>query len=93
MSDPRYLQSGRDAQSAHVIEEIGEMMGPIGDLLAALGKTKRWGWDSTNPEIPVHMRETNRDWVRRALIDAKPEIADVLQAIERLELTLDQEGS
>lgn len=93
MSDPRYLQSGRDAQASHVVEEIGETVGPFGDLLAALGKTGRWGWDSTNPEMPVHMRETNRDWVRRALAAAKPEVADLLQAIERLETTLDGEGA
>ncbi len=42
MSDPRLSQSGRDAQAAHVIEEIGETVGPFGDLLAALGKTGRW---------------------------------------------------
>lgn len=51
MSDPRYLQLGHDAQSAHVVEEIGEMMGPLGDLLAALGKTRRWGWNSSRSPI------------------------------------------
>lgn len=93
MSDPRFLQSGRDAQAAHVVEEAGEMMKDLGDLLAAIGKTKRWGWDSVNPLIPEAHRETNRDWVRRALVAAKPEIADLLQAIDRLELTLDAEPS
>ena len=93
MSDPRFLQSGRDAQAAHVVEEAGEMLADLGNLLAAIGKTKRWGWESSDPTIPTHMRETNRDWVRRALDAAKPEVADLLQAIDRLELTLDQEVS
>lgn len=92
MSDPRFLQSGRDAQAAHVVEEAGEMMKDLGDLLAAIGKTKRWGWQSVNPLIPEDQREMNRDWVRRALAAAKPEVADLLQAIERLEATLEEDA-
>jgi len=90
MSDPRYLQEGRDAQAAHVVEEFGEVCKDVGDLIAAIGKTKRWGWNSVNPELESD-RETNRDWVRRAIGGAYSEIYDLLEAIKRLENTLDAE--
>jgi NTP pyrophosphatase (non-canonical NTP hydrolase) len=71
MSDARFLQNGFDKRLAHFIEECGE-------ALAAAGKTQRWGGNNYNPLIPPEQRETNLDWLRR-------ELADVKQAIERLE--------
>jgi hypothetical protein len=53
---------------AHVVEEAGE-------LLAALGKTLRWGWASHNPELPIEQQESNIVWVRRELDDLKGAIA------------------
>lgn len=88
MSDPRFLQEGFEAQANHVVEEIGEALGPIGDLLAALGKTGRWGRKSVNPLLPPEQQEANEAWLRRALSAAKPEIDDVLQAIARLQSTM-----
>lgn len=76
MTDPRYMRPGLDFARGKAIEELGE-------LQAALGKSLRWGWASTNPELPPAARETNVDWVRR-------EIADVRGALENLERELER---
>lgn len=75
MSDPRFLQNGFDKQLAHLVEECGE-------VLAAAGKTQRWGWASVNPLIPVGGQETNLLWLKR-------EMADLKEAIQRLEATIE----
>lgn len=75
MSDPRFLQNGFDKQLAHLVEECGE-------VLAAAGKTQRWGWHSVNPLIPESERETNLVWLMR-------ELADLKEAIQRLEATIE----
>lgn len=75
MADPKYLKPhDLDFCAAHVVEECGE-------VLAALGKTARWGWTSENPEIPKHQRETNCVWVRRELQDLKEAISRLESAI------------
>ena len=72
MSDPRYIRTGDlNFAMAHVAEEAGEM-------LAALGKSMRWGLHSVNPELPADQQETNRDWLRR-------EMADLRGAMKRLD--------
>lgn len=70
MGDPKYLRP-LDVEFCrnHVVEEAGE-------LLAAIGKAGRWGWESTNPEIPNG--ETNLEWVKR-------EADDLVAALERLD--------
>ena len=75
MSDPRFLQDGFDKQLSHDIEECGE-------VLAAAGKTQRWGWASVNPLLPEAERESNLVWLRR-------ELGDLKEAIARLEATID----
>ena len=77
MSDPRFLQVGFEKQLAHLVEEMGE-------CLAAAGKTQRWGPHSVNPLLSQHEQETNLVWLRR-------EMADVKQAIARLEKTIEEE--
>ncbi len=57
------------ACEAHLTEEAGE-------LVAALGKTARWGPKGTDPTLPEAARETNADWVLR-------ELEDVLDAAAR----------
>jgi hypothetical protein len=47
---------------SHVVEECGE-------VLAAIGKSQRWGLDSVNPELPPEQQETNRAWISRELDD------------------------
>lgn len=90
MSDPRYLQEGYKAQSAHVVEEIGEVMGVLGDLAAAIGKAGRWGLESFNPDLEPEDQETNRAWIMRAMAAAKPELKDVVEAIDRLHATMSE---
>lgn len=67
MTDPRYMRPGLDFATGKLVEELGE-------LLAALGKTMRWGRDSFNPEVPPSAQEPNWHWIER-------EIDDVLGAI------------
>lgn len=74
MSDPRFLQEGFDKQLSHLIEECGE-------VLAAAGKTQRWGPLSVNPTIPPSERETNLQWLIR-------EMDDLDEALRRLKLTI-----
>jgi NTP pyrophosphatase (non-canonical NTP hydrolase) len=77
MSDPRFLQDGFDKQLSHVVEECGE-------VLAAAGKLQRWGPLSVNPLIPEGKQETNIVWLRR-------EMADLRQALDRLDATMEIE--
>lgn len=51
---------------------------------AALGKSLRWGWFSSNPELPVGKRITNVVWV-------KEEMRDVRDALDNLERELEKE--
>jgi NTP pyrophosphatase (non-canonical NTP hydrolase) len=77
MSDPRFIQHGFDKVLSHCIEECGE-------VLAAAGKTQRWGPLSTNPLIPFDERETNLTWLRR-------ELCDLLDVIARLDSAMQDE--
>jgi NTP pyrophosphatase (non-canonical NTP hydrolase) len=77
VADPRFLQDGFDKQLAHVVEECGE-------VLAAAGKTQRWGPASVNPLLPPAQQETNLAWLRR-------ELADLRQAMDRLEATIEKD--
>lgn len=86
--DQRYLRDGFDFQVAHVNEECGEVATALGGIVAAIGKAGRWGWESVNPELEPEDQETNRAWLVRALRAAKPELEDLMSAIERLEETM-----
>ena len=61
---PEYEPKTQSQKIGYLIEECGE-------LLAAVGKTIRWGLDSCNPELPPEERETNRQWVLRELDDVR----------------------
>ena len=73
--EKRYLRTDTQSVLAHTVEECGE-------LVTAIGKTQRWGLDSYDPTVPESQRETNRDWIRREMKDAR-------LALARLELLLD----
>lgn len=77
MTDQRYMRPGLDFARGKMIEELGE-------LQAALGKSLRWGWTSTNPELPESERITNVAWVR-------DEMRDVRDALDNLDRELDKE--
>jgi hypothetical protein len=72
---PQYEPRTREQHYGYLIEEAGE-------VLAAAGKTLRWGELSTNPEIPSHQRTTNVAWLRA-------EMEDLKGAITRMEKWLD----
>lgn len=76
MKSDRYHSRTPEQGLAHVIEECGE-------VLAAAGKTLRWGPYSYNPEIAESDRELNIDWLRR-------EMADLLHAWSVFEGLVDQ---
>lgn len=71
MSDQKYIIYDFRHCLGHVIEECGE-------VLAAIGKTLRWGEEAVNPELPPHKQESNYMWIRRELVDLRG-------AIDRLE--------
>lgn len=74
MSEPQFIRHDVDSCLAHVVEECGE-------VCAAIGKTQRWGLDSVNPLLSADQQETNRDWVKREIIDLR-------DALHRLEMAL-----
>lgn len=62
MSDPKYFRDDIGSLLGHAVEECGE-------VLAAIGKTQRWGLESFNPDLLPGFRETNRAWLLRELAD------------------------
>jgi NTP pyrophosphatase (non-canonical NTP hydrolase) len=64
-------------------EKLGYLVEECGEVLAATGKTIRWGPDSVNPEIPVEEQETNRDWLLRELKDLTRAIRYAREALEK----------
>lgn len=60
----RYVPINTKQKLGYLVEECGE-------VLAAVGKSIRWGLGSVNPELPVERQETNRKWVLRELVDLK----------------------
>lgn len=74
----RYYPETTQQRLGYLVEEAGE-------VLAAAGKSLRWGLDSTNPELPIDLRETNGVWLKRELHDLK-------RAILLMEESLHEEG-
>lgn len=72
----KYRPRGLRAELGYLVEECGEVM-------AAVGKTLRWGTQSVNPELPHEQQETNREWILR-------ELGDLRAAIEIAEAGLDR---
>lgn len=77
MSHEQFLQPGFDKGLAHLVEEAGE-------LLAAAGKTQRFGVWSFNPLLSPCDQEINLVWLRR-------EMADVRSALDRLDIAIEEE--
>jgi len=61
---PQYEPKTREQFYGYLIEKCGE-------VLAAAGKTLRWGEMSTNPELPASDRETNLAWLNREIRDLR----------------------
>ena len=73
----KYIVDDFDHCLGHLIEECGE-------VLAAAGKTLRWGWASSNPELPIADRESNAVWLQR-------EMKDLRDAIDRMQKIFDED--
>lgn len=65
------------------LQKLGYLVEECGEVMAAVGKTIRWGLDSSNPELPEQERETNRDWILRELKDLKDAIKITEEELER----------
>ena len=65
-----------DRRFSETGDPLGRVIEECGELLAAAGKTVRYGWDSQNP-LPGASKETNEAWLRR-------EIWDLRDALDRL---------
>ena len=52
-----------------ITQALGYLVEEAGEVQAAIGKSIRWGLDSTNPELPPKERETNGRWILRELLD------------------------
>lgn len=74
---PEYEPVDAAQAIAYLCEECGE-------VLAAAGKTLRWGVDGTNPELPPVNRETNRAWLLR-------EMKDLAGAVRRVRAFLNED--
>jgi NTP pyrophosphatase (non-canonical NTP hydrolase) len=72
----KFIRPGVKQAMARFVEECGE-------VLAAVGKTQRFGLDSVNPLLPREQQETNRKWVQR-------ELKDLRDALNRLEDELEK---
>ncbi len=51
------------------VEKLGYLIEECGEVLAATGKSLRWGLDSVDPELDPDDAETNRAWLARELRD------------------------
>lgn len=75
-----YEPADTEQAIAYLIEECGE-------VLAAAGKSLRWGLESFNPELPIDDRELNSEWLLR-------EMKDLAGAVKRVRafLAIDKEA-
>ena len=74
VGDPAYEPKTLAGKLGYLVEECAE-------VLAAVGKTQRWGLESFNPEVPPENRETNREWILREMLDLERAIGMVRAAL------------
>lgn len=58
-----------------MVQHLGKVAEECGEVIAAVGKTLRWGLDSVNPELPKEEQETNEAWILREMADAEEAFA------------------
>lgn len=64
-------------------QKLGYLVEECGEVLAAAGKTIRWGLYSVNPELPRAQQEHNRDWLLREIKDLKRALRIVEEDLRR----------
>lgn len=72
---PQYKPKG-------LLQTLDVLTEELGEVLQALGKTRRWGPDSYNPELSPEDRVTNRTWLLSELKDLEQAIALARQELE-----------
>ena len=75
-------------ESKSIKQAVGHLIEECGEVQAALGKTIRWGLESTNPFLPEDQRITNRQWVLNEISDLKIAITKVEMYFNNKEETL-----
>jgi len=70
----RYLPRTMEQKLGYLVEECGE-------VLAAVGKTQRWGLESRNPEVVPSESETNARWILREMDDLELAIGIARRAL------------
>jgi NTP pyrophosphatase (non-canonical NTP hydrolase) len=63
------MGSFKPTESSDLLTKLGYLVEEAGEVLAAAGKTLRWGTHNYNPLLPVSERELNKDWLLRELTD------------------------
>lgn len=58
-------------------ERLGYLVEECAEVLKAAGKTLRFGYSGSNPELLPKKRETNAAWLRRELVDLEGAIRRV----------------
>jgi hypothetical protein len=64
MTDQKYMKPGFDFATGKLNEELGESV-------AAIGKSMRFGWFSYDPTVDINKRRSNIDWLLSELDDLK----------------------
>jgi len=62
-------------------QKLGYLIEECGEVLAAVGKSLRWGLGGFNPELPYGQRELNGDWIQRELADLERALSLVKDAL------------
>jgi NTP pyrophosphatase (non-canonical NTP hydrolase) len=62
------MHAGHKYYPRTIDQKLGYLVEECGEVMAAVGKTQRWGLGSYNPDIGPDS-ETNRDWILRELRD------------------------
>lgn len=83
---PRYEPKTTNQFLGYLIEECGE-------VLAAAGKSLRWGLRSANPELPPSEQETNAAWLRREMDDLQGAIERMRKHLNALDGEMPDENS
>lgn len=73
---PKYKPTTLGMALGYLVEESGE-------VLAAAGKSLRWGLLSFNPDLPPSERETNLLWLKRELLDLERAIRFIRDGLDQ----------
>ena len=74
------MQEGHKYFPRTVEQKLGYLVEECGEVMAAVGKTQRWGLESYNPDLGPDS-ETNREWIMREIRDLERACQIVREAI------------